>query len=217
MVTRLARHYGPAPRPFPTGAFEQLLWENVAYLADDAHRMAAFRTLKREVGLTPEKVLHAPLAKLRHATSHGILPHKFAAKLREVARIALDEFDGEVEAVLDRPLPAARRALRKFPGIGEPGAEKILLMSGRQALLAPDSNALRVLQRLGLVPAGKSYAATYSAARELAARELGADTGSMLRAHQLLRRHGQELCTRSAPACPRCPLRTSCPRIGVAS
>lgn len=217
MVTRLARYYGPPPKPFPTGAFEQLLWENVAYLADDAHRTAAFRTLKREVGLTPEKVLHAPLATLRHATSHGILADQFAGKLREVARIALDEFDGDVEAVLDRPLPAARRALRKFPGIGEPGAEKILLFSGRQPLLAPDSNALRVLQRLGLVAAGKRYGASYAAARELAAQELGADTGSMLRAHQLLRRHGQELCTRTVPACPRCPLRTTCPRVGVAS
>ena len=217
VVTKLARYYGPPAHAFPTRAFEQLLWENVAYLADDARRMAAFRTLKREIGLTPEEVLHAPLTKLRRATSHGILADKFAGKLREVARIALEEFDGDVEAVLDRPLAEARRALRKFPGIGEPGAEKVLLFSGRQALLAPDSNALRVLQRLGLVPPARSYAATYAAARALAAGGLGADTGSMLRAHQLLRRHGQELCIRTVPACPRCPLRSHCPRTGLAS
>jgi endonuclease III len=38
----------------------------------------------------------------------------------------------------------------------------------------------------------------------------------MQRAHQLLRRHGQELCRNTAPACDRCPLASSCPRIGVA-
>ncbi|HEY8062658.1 MAG TPA: hypothetical protein VID74_07665 [Gemmatimonadales bacterium] len=215
-LSRLARYYGPPPRPFPTGAFQQVLWENVAYLAPDARRAAAFKTLKQEVGLTPDAILHAPLAGLRRATSHGILPDKFARKLREAARIALDDFDGDVDAVVDLPLAQAKRALRRFPGIGEPGAEKILLFSGRHALLAPDSNALRVLQRLGIAPVRKSYASAYAAAREVSIAQLGADTAGMLRAHQQLRRHGQELCTRSVPACPRCPLVSLCPRIGVA-
>jgi endonuclease-3 len=217
ILNPLARHYGPPPRPFPTSPFQQVLWENVAYLADDIRRMQAFDTLKRDVGLDPEAILHASADRLRRATSFGILADKFAAKLHDVARIALEEFDGHVDAVVDLPLPQAKRALRRFPGIGEPGAEKILLFSGRQALLAPDSNALRVLQRLGFVPERKSYATSYAAARKFATDELGADTGTMLRAHQLLRRHGQDLCTRSAPACPRCPLRTTCPRVGVAS
>jgi endonuclease III len=217
VLSRLARYYGPPPHPFPTGAFEQILWENVAYLAPDARRAIAFSTLKKEVGLSAEAILDAPLTLLRHATSFGILADKFAEKLRAVARIALDEFDGDVETVLDLPLAQAKRALRRFPGIGEPGAEKILLFSGRHALLAPDSNALRVLQRLGISPARKSYASAYAAAREVSAGQLGADTAGMLRAHQLLRRHGQELCIRSAPECPHCPLVSVCPRIGVAA
>jgi hypothetical protein len=52
--------------------------------------------------------------------------------------------------------------------VGEPGAEKILLFAGRQALLAPESNGLRVLVRLGLVREEKSYAKTYAASREAA-------------------------------------------------
>jgi len=214
-LTRLTRYYGPLPRPFPTGAFHQILWENVAYLAPDARRAAAFRTLKQEVGLTPAAILHASPAALHRVTSHGILPDKFAAKLRAAARIALDDFDGDVEPVLDLPQAQAKRTLRRFPGIGEPGAEKILLFSGRHPLLAPDSNALRVMQRLGISPVRKSYASAYAAAREVSAGQLGADTARMLRAHLLLRRHGQELCTRSAPACPRCPMVPVCPRIGV--
>lgn len=216
-LSRLARYYGPPPPPCPTGAFQQILWENVAYLAPDARRAVAFRTLKKDVGLTPAAILHAPLALLRHATSVGILADKFAEKLRTVARIALDDFDGDLETVLDLPLAEAKRALRRFPGIGEPGAEKILLFSGRHALLAPDSNALRVLQRLGISPVRKSYASAYAAARDVSTEQLGADTAGMLRAHQLLRLHGQELCTRSAPECHRCPLVSVCPRIGVAA
>jgi endonuclease III len=53
-------------------------------------------------------------------------------------------------------------------------------------------------------------------AREVSIEQLGADTAGMLRAHHLLRRHDQELCIRSVPECPRCPLVSLCPRIGVA-
>jgi endonuclease III len=216
-IDKLAKYYGPPPKPFPTDPFQQVLWVNVAYLADDARRGTAFRTLKRDVGLTPEKILDAPIARLRTATSFGILPNQFAEKLRESARIALDDFDGDLDAVVALALPQAKRALRRFPGIGEPGAEKILLFSGRQPLLAPDSNGLRVLRRLGVTPDRKGYAAAYTVARDITSGQLGADTPLMQRAHQLLRRHGQELCKTTAPACDRCPLASGCPRTGVLS
>ena len=97
----------------------------------------------------------------------------------------------------------------KLPGIGEPGAEKILLFSGRHALLAPESNALRVLVRLGLVREGSSYARTYAAARAAAA-DLSPDVGIVQEAHLLLQQHGQTLCKRSAPLCAACPLENRC-------
>jgi len=215
VVRKLERQYGAPPKPFPTDPFQQVVWENVAYLADDRRRREAFNSLKGDVGVTPAAIMHAPVARLRAATSLGILADRFAGKLREAARIALDEFGGDLRTVLDLPLPKARRALRRFPGIGEPGADKILLFAGRHPLLAPDSNALRVLQRLGLAPVARSYAAAYAKARAMAAAQLGTDTSVMLRAHQLLRRHGQETCTRATPECSRCLLATTCPRIGV--
>jgi endonuclease-3 len=217
MIDKLEKHYGPPLKPFPADPFQQVLWVNVAYLADDTRRAAAFKTLKRGVGLTPETILHASVATLRAATAFGILPDRFAEKLRECARIALDDFKGDLDAITTLPVAQAKRALRRFPGIGEPGAEQILLFSGRQPLLAPDSNGLRVLQRLGISPARKSYSAAYAAAREVTSGQLGADTPLMQRAHQLLRRHGRELCKATAPACDRCPLASTCPRTGVLS
>jgi endonuclease-3 len=215
IVLKLEKYYGEPAKPFPTDPFQQILWVNVAYLADDARRAAAFKALKANVGLTPEKIVHAPISKLRTATKFGILPDRFAEKLRECAQIALDNFEGDLKAVVLFPVAEAKRALRKFPGIGEPGAEQILLFSGHQPFLAPDSNGLRVLRRLGVSPNEEGYSAAYAAAREVTSRELGADTQLMQRAHQLLRRHGQELCRNTAPACDRCPLASSCPRIGV--
>jgi endonuclease III len=41
-----------------------------------------------------------------------------------------------------------------------------------------------------------------------------ADVPALQRAHQLLRRHGQKLCTRTSPACAECPLRAVCAAAG---
>ena len=133
----------------------------------------------------------------------------FAGKLRACALIAVDDFGGDLGSVIKEPLESAKRALRSFPGIGEPGAEKILLFSGQQALLAPESNGLRVLVRLGLVREEKTYARTYAASRA-AAKGLPADTGYMQEAHLLLQQHGQTLCKRSVPRCEACPLSPVC-------
>ena len=92
-----------------------------------------------------------------------------------------------------------------------------MIPGGRQPLLAPDSNGLRVLRRLGLSPNEEGYSAAYAAARATTSAQLGADTPTMQRAHQLLRRHGQELCRTTAPTCDRCPLASTCPRIGVSA
>lgn len=210
VVRRLASRYGP-PKAVPARtAFEMVLWENVAYLADDEQRAKAFALLKSKVGTTPEAVLKGPTAALRAVAQHGILAPRFAGKLRDAARIAVDEYGGDLDKVVNGPVPAARKALRRFPGIGLPGAEKILLFLRRHPSLAAESNGLRVLTRLGVCRDQKSYAATYAEACDLAERELGQDVDVLMTAHRLLRQHGQELCTRSSPRCEACPLRPEC-------
>jgi endonuclease III len=208
-VEVLKEHYGP-PAPLPTAdPFELVLWENVAYLASPARRREAFEQLKRTVGTSPTAILAARPKTLEQVTSHGILKGTFAAKLRECARIARDEFAGDLDAVLRAAPGKAKRALRSFPGIGEPGADKILLFAGYEASLAPESNGLRVLVRLGLVRDGGSYARTYAASRQ-AAVGFPADPGALQEAHLLLQQHGQTLCKRSLPRCGACPLAGRC-------
>ncbi len=208
-VEMLRGHHGP-PAQLPTAdPFELILLENVAYLATPARRREAFEQLKRTVGTAPEAILAAKPSALEKITARGILKSRFAAKLRECARIALEQFGGDLEAVMRGPLAKAKRSLRSFPGIGEPGAEKILLFTGQQALLAPESNGLRVLVRLGLVREEKSYSRTYAASRQ-AASYLPAEPSVMQEAHLLLQKHGQTLCKRVNPLCGECPLAPEC-------
>ena len=208
-IGTLRAHYGmPAPPP-TTEPFELILWANVAYLTSPVKRATAFAMLRRKIGTAPRDILAASDAALESVTAHGILKTRFAAKLRRCAQIAMEIFGGDLRHVIDGPLPAAKRALRRFPGIGEPGADKILLFVGAHSVLAPDSNALRVLVRLGFIKEESSYARMYTASRALAA-QIGADPGAMREAHQLFQLHGQTLCKTTAPVCHACPLATDC-------
>src|SRR5712692_3841422 len=82
--------YGKPPALRAAGPLELILHENVAYLADDARREAAFRMLQERVGLSPEKILAAPRAALHEIARHGIAPVATVEKLREIARVALE-------------------------------------------------------------------------------------------------------------------------------
>ena len=130
VIERLVTHYGVPKPPKLAGPWKMILWENVAYLADDDRRLKAFQTLKKEVSIEPAEILDASDKDLLEVARHGILPEQFAEKLRTCAKIALEEFDGNLKQVLKWPLPKAKKALQKFPGIGEPGAEKICFSRG---------------------------------------------------------------------------------------
>lgn len=213
LVAALEAHHG-TPEPLERrGALGWILWENAGYLIDDERRAVAYEALREATGLTAAGIRRLTKRQLRAiAEKGGMMPDGRVDKLRKIAALVEDEFDGDLEAVLDLPLAKARRALKRFPGIGDPGADKILLFTETHARPALESNGLRVLVRVGLVGEGKSYAATYRAAME--EMEADADRGCawLIRAFQVLRRHGQAPCKNKDPHCDACPLADGCPR-----
>src|SRR6266850_6641132 len=155
----LEKLYGRPARARPRSALEWILWENAAYLLPDEKRARAFSELQKRTGLTAEGIAGLPPHELLEwARLGGMHPERRVSKLLEIAALVRERFGGDLEAALDGPLPKARAALKRFPGIGDPGAEKILLFTGRHPFFALESNGLRVLLRLGHARPGKSYA-----------------------------------------------------------
>ena len=211
IVKRLAAHYGQPKPPITNDPFELLLLENVAYLVSDQRREEAFKTLRKHAGTKPHEILSATHEEILQATKlGGMHSEQRVTRLREIALIAINEFGGDLRQSLKLPLAKANRALRKFPGIGEPGAEKILLFTRSYPVLGLDSNGLRVLVRLGFGEEKKSYTATYRSVQEAIHSQLIEDYDWLISAHMLLRQHGKELCKTNAPVCEKCPLRKSC-------
>jgi len=194
LLDQLEQADGP-PDPVPSAdGWELVLAENVAYLVDDKRRWQALAELRTTVGLAPDQILAAPESVLR---AIAIGPGDRVQRLRRCAELAI-----------------AGAPWRAYPGIGQPGQDRIDLFTGSRPVLALDANALRVLTRLGHATPARSYATSYREAQAAASAQLPAAVPALQRAHQLLRRHGQLTCRRKDPACSTCALAQDCPSAG---
>jgi len=211
LIAQLAEYYGKPQPPVTTDPFELVLFESVAYLVSDERRAEAFALLRKSVGTKPHQILAAANnALLRVTELGGMQPEKRSARLREIALITMNEFGGDLSGALQLPLPKAKKALQKFPSIGEPSAEKFLLFTRSYPVLGLDSNGLRVLLRLGFGEEKKNYSASYRSVQEAINDQCPDDYDWLIDAHLLLRQHGKELCKTNRPLCEKCPVKKSC-------
>jgi endonuclease-3 len=211
LIAKLKKAHGEPTLPQARGPFELVMWENACYLLPDERRAAVFEGLRQTVGMDAQSIWKAdkevllPLAKMG-----GMRPETRVFRWREIARITLSQFEGNLDAILQLPYDKAKRALHQFPNIGQPGAEKILMLCGMSAGLPLEWNGLRVLERVGYGRAGKNYGATYQSVQESLAGQIPQDPAVCTRAHLLLRYHGKAVCRNNRPLCEECVLAPDC-------
>jgi endonuclease-3 len=164
------------------------------------------------VGLAPDAILGASREVLLPlAAMGGMRPETRVFRWQEIARITASQFQGDLEQILEWPYAQAKKALKLFPSIGDPGAEKILLFCGLAAGLPLESNGLRVLTRIGYGRAHlKNYGAVYRSVQDDLAPELPKGAERLARAHLLLRAHGKTICRDGLPQCHECPVEDAC-------
>jgi len=219
VLRRLERFYGkPKPPksilPRISGRadpYEMILYANCGYPATDASCSKGFEALKKEVGLRPDDILGASDKKLAEVfQGTGMFPEMRGQRIREIASRVKHEFGGDLGAALKGPLKEARKALKKFPTIADPGADKILLFTRTAPVAAVPSNCVEVVVRLFRGAIYKNYGQNYRAGQEVLREGLPEDCDSQLRAYLLLKEHGKEICKRATPLCEQCPVKNEC-------
>jgi endonuclease-3 len=211
LISRLAKEYGEPKPPPAHGPFELVMWENACYLLPDERRVMVFQLLCEQVGMSAAAIAAAsdkvllPLARLG-----GMRPEVRVFRWREIARITLTQFGGSLDQILEGSVRDAKKALKGFPNIGDPGADKILMFCGMGVGLPLESNGLRVLVRVGYGREQKDYGRMYRSAQEALAGEIPRSAEGCARAFVLLREHGKEICKTNEPACFRCPVLDLC-------
>jgi endonuclease III len=188
------------------------VWWHCGYPASDAACARGWASLQSRVGVDPERLLAASHSHLAAALKPGgMVPELRALRLKAIAERVQKEFGGDLAAALKRlSAGQARAALRKFPGIGNPGADRILLFGGLLPVAAVPSNCPHVVVRIERGREPENYGRTYAQAQEIVAAQAPENFAARARAYLLLQHHGQQLCKRSGPKCAICPLASRC-------
>ncbi len=208
----LESYYGPQQPNWPTDPYLFLVWWHCGYPASDAACAQGWESLTREIGVESAQLLAANPAKLALALKPGgMVPELRAMRLKEIAERIEKEFGGDLtDGLKGMPLTKVRAALKKFPNIADPGADRILLFGGISPVAAVPSNCPHVLVRIQLGQERENYGVTYKEAQRMIASEVPEKFDARIRAYLLLKVHGKQICKLKNPRCGECPLAKSC-------
>jgi endonuclease-3 len=211
VLDKLEAHYGRQTPQWPTEPYDFMVWWHCGYPASDAACAKGWAALNAAMQISPEALLAAKPAQLAAALkAGGMVPELRAMRLKEIAARVKDLYGGDLRAALAVPAQRARKILKQFPNIGDPGADRILLFAGIAPLAAVPSNNVQVLVRIFYGKERENYGLNYRQAQQSIEEELPAKFDARTRAFLLLKIHGQELCKRTKPKCEQCPVNGDC-------
>ena len=211
ILEELEAFHGQQEPCWPTDPYLFLVWWHCGYPASDAACSRGWESLNLGVGTDPPQILAASIEELAIAlTPGGMVPALRAQRLKEIAARVRDEYGGDLRRGLCGPPAQVRKALKKFPNIADPGADRILLFSEVSPIAAVPSNCPHVLVRIQRGLERENYGVNYQEAQQAIANEVAGNVEARMRAYLLLKRHGQELCKRTTPRCEACPVNSCC-------
>jgi len=166
ILRQLESLYGNQEPCWPTAPYDFLVWWHCGYPASDTSCAKGWEKLNSEVGVEPRQLLAAGAARLaRVLKAGGMVPELRAMRLMEIAARIQDEYGGDLRAGLAEPLSKVRQALKRFPNIADPGADRILLFGGMAPVPAVPSNCPHVLVRIQRGQERENYGVTYREAQ----------------------------------------------------
>ncbi len=209
LVDRLETFYGRL-KPPPEDPFRLFVWEIVSVHAAPARRDAALAALQRIPALTPDSMWRAPRGKLEAAVR---LAGPYLEQRLQALRTGVELFrrTPDLPQILTGPLPAARRALKPFPQLGETGAHRLLLFCAGHPVLPVDAGLCRAGLRLGYGHPAGDFHRTARLVQQALAAELPREVATWRRTALYLSHHGSATCTEANPHCSVCPLLVDCP------
>lgn len=210
ILDALESFHGHQSPSWPTDPYPFLIWWHCGYPASEERCARGWESLNADTDIAPETLLAIPSARLARALKPGgMIPELRAERLKLVAQRVREQ--GDLRAALSRlPLPKARTLLKKFPGIADPGADRILLFAGIARIPAVPSSTPQVAVRIDSGRDGDNYNADYRESQQILASQVADTFEARTRAYLLLLRHGQEVCKRTGPLCDTCPIAKAC-------
>jgi endonuclease-3 len=128
-----------------------------------------------------------------------------AKTIKQISKIILEKFHGNLKPILSLPFEEARKTLLQLPGVGPKTADVVLLFCSGKPTIPVDTHVNRVTKRLGLAPEDGDYETVRKSLHSLY------DPKDYLAVHVLLISLGRKYCKAMNPKCKQCPINTLCP------
>ncbi len=209
---RLMEHYGPqhwwpAQEPFEVivGAIltQSVAWSNVE---------KAIANLKAARALSLEALRHLTLLELAALVRPCGYYNAKALKLKSFAHWLGEHYGDDLNRLFASSTEHLCQQLLSIHGVGQETADSIILYAANKPVFVIDAYTRRIINRIGLSPAGNSYAAYQS----LFMDNLPSDARLFNEYHALLVCLAKDVCLKH-PLCQQCCLNSRCRYyIGVA-
>ncbi len=185
--------------------FKTLIVTIISQNTADRNAARAFENLSKRFEIMPEALANAEVDQLENCLRVAGLCRSKSRAIKNVSKLVLEEFHGDLNTIVSLPLEEARRAFLRFPGVGPKTADVVLLFSGRKPTIPVDTHVNRVAKRLGLASANGGY----EDIRE--SLQLIYDPKDYFAVHVLLISHGRRYCRAKNQLCNQCPVSMLCP------
>lgn len=205
----LEKKYGPMwPWPeedeFSRDPFKNLVMTVLSQNTSDENCARAYKGLSERFEVTPETLASAREEDIRDAIRPGGLYNIKAKRLKELARITMEKFDGDLTPLISLPKEEARQRLIELPGIGDKTADVLLTYCAKRDVIPIDTHMDRVAKRLGLTVPDAKYEEVQEALMKFLPPK------RRRRGHGLLWLLAKYTCKAPKPRCSECPLENIC-------
>jgi endonuclease III len=170
----------------------------------------AFKNLKLLFG-TWEEVRDAPTAIVEQAIAPCTWPEQKAPRIQQVLKLITERHGSlSLDFLANMNVADARQWLEELPGVGPKTSAAVISFSTLRGKALPvDSHHFRVAHRLGIISEKIGEAKANRVLESLLPQDFSAQ--DVYDHHQVMMRHGQQVCFHHKPACKECVLLNLCP------
>jgi len=185
--------------------FKTLIVTIISQNTADRNTAKAFENLSKNLQITPEALANAETSQIEECLKVAGLYRNKAKTIKQISRIILEKFDGNLKPILSLPFEESRKTLLQLPGVGPKTADVVLLFCAEKPTIPVDTHVNRVAKRLGLAPSSGDYEAVRRSLQSLY------NSKDYLTIHVLLILLGRKYCKARKPLCRHCPVNKLCP------
>lgn len=164
LIPKLEEKYGPYwwpveyPKDVSSDPFKNLIITVLSQNTSEANCVRAYKGLAAKFEIKPEVLANADVAEIREAIRSGGLYNVKSKRIKEMSKVVLEKFHGDLVPILESPKEDAKKKLMELPGIGEKTADVLLAgRHGYEEVFVVDTHMDRIAKRLGLVKENAKY------------------------------------------------------------